>query len=427
MKKYLSVFFIICFILSFFSACAKPKLPDPEEDELNFLGSKFTVITTNAVLFKKAGETAANDRFNQRLYDIQNKFNLVFEEKYSHYPEMDCITGSMTGNFVADMIICPPSHLYEIYKINAGIPIEDILDDPDNIKYGTPSLIAGSVFAGKQYGIFPYLHDTPPDIAGVLSLNMDYVSEFNLPDPHEMIENGEWDWEHFKAFLESATFSDGTDKYCGIHLSTDRNAQNAYATFIFSNGGSMIKFTEAGYKVAFDSAEAIEAMEFIASVFASPYADSPKQKDTKYFFTFGYPIFDSEEDEMHVMPAPFGPHGSPDTVSAIMYAVDYWNFPIFSIFSKAETAIVTEELFEPLSALYPNGWKDYVKDNVFYDDTDYEYFCRAADNIHYIEDIILEDLYSTFPRVVSGEYSLQSSIDSIKDSVQILIDEKYNH
>lgn len=431
MKRYLSVFFLICFMLSFFSACAKPKLPDSENDDnLDFHGSEFTVImSVFSSLFKSAGVTAANDRFNQRLYDIQNKYNLVFNENRVDNVAMSFISGSLTGTVKADMVYDAPLNLYEMYKINSLIPADEIINDIHEGKYGTAKFTDATVFNGRQYGVFPYLHDSPPNISGLLALKMDIVDEFGLIDPHEYIESEEWDWEHFRRFLENATFSDGSNQYVGMVLSGYRNGINAYATFIYSNGGKLMDYTSmSGYKAVIDSPEAIEAMEFISSLFATPYADCPARNDEATYVTeLGIPSFQSEEHEIHALRVPYGPNGSPDDISAIMYDCRFWAFPVFSSYSTDEVYTITDELFEPLSELYSNGWKDYILDNYFYDDSDYDYYCRAADNINFVDGSIFEDLfYPTFQRVIGGSETVRSSLESLIGSVQTLIDEKYN-
>ncbi len=433
MKKFFSTFLLACIILSLFSACAKPQVPDIEESEseLDFHGGKVVVYMDlyNNLFKPVAGATAADDRMNQRLYDIQNKYNLVFAEEVTDNPALTFMTGSLTGNFTADIVIDGPAELYEIYKIDSLVPTEEIIENPKDNKYGTPKLIEAAIFHGKQYGVLPYLHDTPPDIAGLLSLKMDYVKEFNLNDPHEIIEAGEWDWEHFRQYLTEATFSDGDIDYAGMVLSGRRNSCNSFAPFILSNGGSMIKYSEAGgYQVAFNSPEAIEAMEYISSVFSSPYADCPAVDEKKYIITLGSPSFKATEDEIHVLRVPYGPKGSPDTISSIFYDFNFWAYPIFTIYAANELSAITNDLFEPLSDIYPNGWKDYVMDNYFYDTQDYEYYCIAADNALYIDnDLFGNTFFPLLQRINSGTDSVQASIESLTDLVQSRLDEKYNH
>lgn len=430
MKKFICMALLICFILSAFSACGKKSVPGDFEDDtdINFHGSDFTFYVSHYGLFKTSGKTASNDRFNQRLYDIQDKYKLVVKEVYQENLPMSFMSGLMTGNLVADVVVDIPLCLYDLYTLNTLIPVADIIDDVSESKYGPKSLIEGAIFKDTQYGIYPYLHDTPPNIGGLLQLNMTYVNDLGLSDPHEIIEAGDWDWEHFRQYLEDVTFSDGDDKYVGLHLDGYRNGINAFATFIFSNGGSIMKYSSAtGYQTAIDSPEAVEAMEYIMSLFASPYADCPGDDKTKYIISLGVPSFTASTNEYHALRAPYGPNGSADTISAIMYDCTLWAFPIFSIYDNEEVYTVIDELFNPLSDLYPNGWKDYVKDNYFYDDEDYEYYCLAADNVHFVDSNMFEELfYSSLRGILNGAETVQSSLEPLKNSIQSLIDEKYN-
>lgn len=430
MKKTISVLLLLCISLCLFSACNKNELPSFDDDtELNFHGGLFTVYTyIYSPLFLEKGASASNDRFNQRLYDIQEEYGIVFKEEYVDTMSMAFITGSLTGTLVADVVIDDPQELYDLYKINTLIPVEEIIENYKDYKFGTDNMAEGATFAGKQYGVFPYVHDTPPSISGLLSLNMDYVNEFNLSDPHEIIEAGEWDWEHFRSFLVESTFSDGNNKYVGLVLAGSRNSSNSFAPFIYSNGGTMVGYSETlGYHVTFDSDAAVEAMEFVASIFSSPYADCPSANETEYILALGVPRFNNPEHEIHALRIPYGPNGSPDTISSIFYTSNYWAFPIFSVYDGEEKSVIVNEIFDPLSDDYPNGWKDYIMDNYFFDTQDYDYYCLATDNAHFIDDDLYGNLfYPALLNIKAGSETVQSLLDTLVSTVQERLDEKYN-
>jgi multiple sugar transport system substrate-binding protein len=133
-------------------------------------------------------------------------------------------------------------------------PMEYLTFDPESGESGGP------------------LWGLPRDVSTmVLYLNMDLINEAGAPDPRELAEAGEWNWDSFLEVAQAVTDLGGGIKGYG---------QNAwwgpYGYWINAAGGSF--FNEDRTACAVDSPEAVQGLEFFSSLYnqydvAVPYGE----------------------------------------------------------------------------------------------------------------------------------------------------------
>ena len=107
MKKTLSLLLLLCFSLSFFSACAKNDFPFGGDDEkLNFHGSTITIATGNYLWSfpPVRGTSASEDRILDRFAETEKKFNYKTDFILDINPAMQFLSAALTGSMQVDFL-----------------------------------------------------------------------------------------------------------------------------------------------------------------------------------------------------------------------------------------------------------------------------------------------------------------------------------
>ncbi len=431
MKKALSLSLLIALSLSLFSACAtKPDILINEEDSLDFAGGKVVIAVSDCIhdFPPQKGGTASEDRLLDRLAETEKKFNLEFDYMKNINPSTTFLSGAFSGGLQADLLYTCNKQLHDAYQINTILPAENVISDPESEKWASPAIAAKGLYGGKIYGIFPNYWEFAPDILGLLNTDMDILSEYQIDDPHEIIEAGEWNWDNFREFLRKTTFTDGERKYVGMDI--NRNGVASLFPFVLSNGGSFITQSNGRTVLNINSPEAAEAYEFIAGLGADGLiVETYDSSEVKTVTSSGGPQT-SEEINIAQFRFPYGPKGNKDTVSTLTTDIRLWAFPIFSVYTEEEIGELAEFMFEPLSKSFPNGWKDTVNDNIFYYESEFEYYLKGVEQSEYIDMYIFIDSFTLYSKsileILRNDQSSVNAIDSIYEVISKDIDEHYN-
>lgn len=434
MKKTVSLFVIACILLTLVSCAKRTVIIDDDDDVLDFNGGTIQVYMNRWTgQVEKKGGSASSDREYDRIVETEKKFNFTFEYCRFESTANAFLAGALSGNLRADILKNSPLEIYNAYAINALIPVENIVNDVSSTKWKSAGQQDCGILNGTRYGIFPYYWESSPSISGFININMTVLQSYDITSPHEIIEAGEWDWEHFKDFLKQTAFTDGTTKWEGLGMFA--SAGETMLPFILGNGGHYIIYDNGRYKLDIDSEESLEALRFAQSL-----VDEELMNDiivdnvdffnsTRWMLASGH-VMTSEDFDMANVRYPYGPHGNKDTVSTITNGDTLYAFPIFSVYGESELGEVVEYLFEPLSDLYPNGWKDIYEDNVFFYHEDYEYYLRSVDDATYLDNAALTDSYFSFRGamrdVLFSRSTPEVAVESVMESIQAEIDEKYN-
>lgn len=443
MKRFISLLIIAVLMLSLF-ACGKPAEPDfgDDDDSLNFGGSKFIILQEwyTSPLQPKRGENASDDRMLDRFLEVEKKYNLVFDYPLVESIPVYLLGRSLAGNCQTDLVEIGNASLYELFLNNMVLPVADIITDIDDDKWGSPSLGEKTTYFGTRYGFFANKWDNCPSMGGWLTCNLDNFDKYNVTNPHEYLENGEWDWEHLRIMLRQATVNDGDNSfigllYDGIYMGTD-----IVIPAILSNGGYLFIKNGGSIDIGLNNPEAIEAIEFTVSLMDEGIAEvGPAGKagdiwdeGQRWMVASGGGAPSSEKWNLTAIRYATGPKGDPNAVTAYMSGRGvFWGFPIFSAYNETDIYAVVNDIFEPFDYdYYPNGWKDYIEDVAPFEGDDYEYFLRAADEAFVYNTVVLDKSSADVETVLSNIYrrgeSITASVESIIDLFKQDVAEHYN-
>lgn len=437
MKRVLAILFIIGITFSVFSACSKKKASVSEDEEdLDFCGGTI-VIARGSYTWRftlASGGEATGERELKRFDDTEEEFNCVLEFRENINPSTLFLTAALSGGLQVDFLFTGNDQIYQTYLINTLLPIEAVIDDPESDKWRSPASKAIGLYGGKMYGFFPNYWESSPSVGGIINVNMDLLEEYNIGDPFELIEAGEWDWEHFRTFLEQVTFTDGDRQWFG--MASGYNGHVAcYFPFVLANGGSFLKEENGIYSLNINSTEAMEAYDYVAELTSKglitdvPVDDPEYLNGGKWMVTSGGPET-STKYMINQVRYPYGPHGDKDTISTISLGFNLFAFPIFSAYNEDEIGEVAEYMFEPLGNVYENGWKDTLLQNVFYHEEECEFYIDGIEKAEYIDMDIFRDSYllldDALKSIANGSQYPSFAIDSIFDVINEDIDAKYN-
>lgn len=444
MKRTILILLSCTIVFSLFS-CTKskaPYIPNDDQDELNFYGESFVILkewyTTG--LNGKRGLNASTDRLLDRFEETEDKFNLIFViESIDNIPTY-MLGKSVAGNLHADLLELKNSSLFEAYNLEMILPVSDVISDVNDEKWGSVAYGNSTLFNGTRYGFFANMWDDAPELCGWLECNLDNFDKYNVTNPHEYLENGEWDWEHLKILLRQATVSDGDNSFVGLLYDGIYMGTEIIIPAILSNGGSPIKYVGGRYTNGFDAPEAIEAIEFtlelieegIAEIGPSGSAGDIWRDGRRWMVAYSFGTPQSTEWRLSPIKYPTGPNGDPNAVTAFINGRGtVWGFPIFSIYNEEDLYAVVNDLFAPLdSEYYPNGWKDYIEDTVIFEGDDYQYFLKAADEAFVYNTIVLDKsstiIEDTFQSIIYQRISISSALESISEIFSEDIEELYN-
>jgi multiple sugar transport system substrate-binding protein len=189
----------------------------------------------------------------------------------------------MSGAPFADMVRLDLKWVPGLVAGGYLTPIDDFVNVNDESLLPDAVKQAGKV-GGKQYGFTDSFNQN-----GGLYYNKRMFADAGLPDPYELQVKGEWTWE---AFLNAAkaltidTNGDGTVDQYGLSAGQVLLAEH----LIYSNGGKIVD-ADAG-TVAFDSPEAMEALQFLNELYnvhkVVKMNEGDDWLDPKNFFTQGH-------------------------------------------------------------------------------------------------------------------------------------------
>ncbi len=446
MKKIFTPIIIFCLFLSLISCSQKKPIFEEDDSEINFHGNTFTVYSAGVWLSDKRqrGGSASGDRSLDRIEQIEKKYNVKIRNESDENLQTKILSLTLNGGGGCDLLSCGNDALFTFYNMNILTPFEEIgVRDHEDIKFGIPSLLVEGTFGGKQYGVTNYLGDSIPSINGFITINMNLLEELGMDDPHEYVEKGSWDWQNFRTVLQQGTFNDGEIDHVGMISDSMLGGVAAFFPATIANGGYIIKEVDGVYKTGIFDSNAIEAMEFMTGLVADGLIHIQggtawdiwiEGKTWPMINNSG--VYSSSDITYSLVRFPYGPHGNPDIVAAYSINRGYYAFTILSGFGNDEIGIIIDDLLDPLDAsLYPEGWKDYAVDNVFYSNIDYETYMTGLETMNYYP---IGVLYGTNPwsnkgevedalyNILLGRGSIQTEIDAVRDILIDAINEQMN-
>ncbi len=444
MKRLFALIILVPLFLMMIS-CGKATEIIDTDTEINFLGNTFTVYSQDMWLYNKKDRvtSASIDRFISRIEETEKEYNVKIRNEVDNI-ETKILALTLNGGSGCDMFFCGNDHLFTFFNLGILTPFSEIeVKNHQSEKFGIPSLLVEGTFGGTQYGIINYFGDSIPTIYGLMQINEGMLNSLSLTDPHEYVEQGEWTWDNLHRELIKGTFSDGESEHIGMLSERLLGGIHAFLPAIISNGGHIIKYADGIYETGLDDEKSIEAIEFMTELYNEGLisivggdAWLPWLENGNWLFVNDVRM--TGTSDRVIVRFPYGPSGNPDIVAAYSMNRDYYSFSLMlSVFESSDIGIIVDDLFEPLDAsIYPEGWKDYAIENLFYSDSDYETFMTGLNTLNYYPIGILYgtnmwnhtgEIEDALYRILEGHGSAQSEINAIKETLNNMVNKSLNN
>lgn len=372
-------------------------------------------------------DSASADRKAKHIKKLETDLNLKVE--YKIIEANSVLSDVLAGHRTADLLTLYPHYLYEHYRSGLLMPFEELSGiDSEDEKYGPAKLLEQVTFGGKRYGAYYYLWESPPNLNGVLLTNEDILSASpGIVHPREHIENGSWDWETFRSILSALTVTEDGEKRYGLGVVNEipSAATNLALVSILSNGGDIIRFENGRYASGLYDTETIQGLDYARSLIADGVCQIQTEGFTEGFADGKYPIYlaegfaevpaDSRVQEYGMITFPKGPSAKADSVGAFHSDTSFVGICSGTIFDESDLSVIIDRLFDGFEdSPYPDGWKSYCADNVFFYQTDIDNFIYAIENASYLNIGIFKEKDNDFGKLFS---ELEKSFQDILDGV----------
>ena len=386
----------------------------------------------------------AGDMIHKRLNDLTETYGCTFEVIPWEDGSGRILTETAAGYNSIDFL---DSHAQnggiQLYRANLLYALDEIpnIDLSDN-KFGTSRFLQYGIFDGRYYGFYQYAWEFPPEYHGVIHFNSDMLRTLGLATPHDLMENGQWDWANFKEYLLSIQSAAATASYeddfipfiCGTSYSADAIG------FMFANGLQMIDGTNGNYTFGFDNAAGLAAVEFLADLYKEGlyvtrgHAEFVKEKKSalmsheSYFSTH----YNEKSSSNDYLPAqdyaygmirfPHGPNGDETSVSGYVHHGRRLNWVLNCSGHEVEDiGLVMNFVFATLDG--SEGWSGLLKNQIFYSINDLDEYSYMLENINFNYDgMFLEKGYDSWiadvSSAISGRKSVSEAFEASRDAIQ---------
>jgi len=250
------------FLITAVAGCSKPPVKDAATptptpaptEEVRDLGGRTIRMSAFWDEKPKAG-TPDGDKLIARMAELEKKYNCKFEflntpfdktsEKYA--------ASVMAGDPFAEIVATDARWFLGLAGKGFVTPLNDLID-LKNTKWD-PMTIKATTLNGKVYG----MRAGKMEPNGMFFFNKKIFSTDGLPNLYELQKNKQWTWDKFREIAKKATKdTDGDgkiDQWGFGHINGD-------LAFIVSNGGISIDSSAQKPKVALNTPEAVQALEF---------------------------------------------------------------------------------------------------------------------------------------------------------------------
>jgi multiple sugar transport system substrate-binding protein len=430
------------------------KLPPVDMGGYEFVFLAMTDFET--YFYPEVGVTAIGDKILARYKETENKFNCVMNvsARSADAPTQYIQASALSGEKFADLLDTHASVLYTNREY--FVPLNGLENfDINNKKWGPPQYLDTAEFYGKNYGFMAYYWGMPyPQYIGNLYFLPKLMQEFDLPNPQEVYEKGNWNWDSFREYSRKLTTVDNADKNnntYGFVLSDEMKLPRA---FVISNGAEQIKFDEASGKYVYGLTDkrAQDALTFINDMLKEGIGFYTQNDDFLKAFTMFinrkvgfFEAFNKTtfiNDEIHLaslkedyswLPYPCGPEGTYGKSTA-----QFWLTARFLglLDNKDEEMLnydvtLINDIFEPLKDETTESWKTYIQRNFFYDDLSFKYYIELFEGGHPdYSAVAYEAVWTTIPgayrKIFLGKQTVAEALNSIENTVNSALDTTLN-
>lgn len=371
---------------------------------------------------------------------IEEKYNCKIE--YVSIPFEGYISklnaSVLSGEPMADIVYIEARTLPALTEADIIIPVDGFFDFSDP-KW--PSIIKQTgQYAGKQYGFASYSWDG----AGIY-YNKEMIEKAGIPDPFDLQEKGEWNWD---TFIETArattkdTDGDGAIDQWGL-------SDQIYYMFnpiVLSNDGDFIKITDDGRaQYMLDTPNAIEALQFVSDLYNKYKVVMPPVEEYEWFdapraFTQGkVAMFHGQQwdgvdfkksfnTEYGFVAFPKGPKAQ-DHIAPIHTEAKVYVMPKGTRHPK-EAAMIFEELFSFDKEVNLSGFRGWMSPGLYSN----KYYA-TVDKIYGRGKLTLYSGFQTYEqtlkntlveKLIKGNMPADAFVKEFKEDFQKALDSEFN-
>lgn len=361
-------------------------------------------------------------------------------EKYNTELQFEVIPwGDIQNNITASIIAGEPIadvFLLDRYRAFPSMVQNDLLEPIDEIlslddpKYPWPEKMReiGS-YNGKTYGFATGL-----GAGGGIYYNKAIFAKEGLPDPHELVDKGEWTWETFLDIAKRATKdTDGDGKIDQYGLAASPN--NFIPAFMASNGADFTRMENGKLVFDADSKNAMEVAHFWNDLFNVHKVVAPNESGEWMYYIDAFNegniamrygeawegggIRENLGNDYAFVYIPIGP--KMDTYSNALANVSFWFVP------KGADPDAVRIYAEYLWSYAPEpGEVDEYTESRFVDERSLEIYLDMVNYLTALDWQGIPDFAPTmneaFNKIARGEETPETAIASVKPVAEGLLD-----
>jgi ABC-type glycerol-3-phosphate transport system substrate-binding protein len=424
--------------------------PEPQRD---FGGAEFTIASHWAVyMFPEVGASDVGDKMLNRYTEIEEKYNCTISYITGTPEEFNngFTSAAAAGLKYADVI---ETNLFWLRPFVAAGYLEP-LENVEDLKLEDDATWLGlaktaSTFEGKTYGVdWTTWYNKLPNVAYILYFNKRLLEEKNQPNPYELFDKGEWNWENFREIAKNVSDPvNEIDGIVGLDMMIEMSA-------IRSNGVREVNVDENGkYLFGLADERAYEALEFVKNIIHvdKSYGDYYDGRSMgvawtlpitrflegqagflsyhTHMFEFGFLL--NMVDDYGFIPFPRGPKGRSDYNAALTAHTRTFSIPV-TVEDKDMAGFILRQIAQPLEGSTADSWKENAQRVHFRDQEGFEHYYKSvqmADKDYY-EVFGPINLGETIQRLLSVTRDRSATpaeaIGGLRSLMQIELDEAFN-
>lgn len=277
LKKILSIGLAALILLSF-AGCGSKDDPAAGKDGESEQTKDYSMLegyvfklqqqkNPESVLYCYDLETPVGDTMKSHFAKVEADLGVTFEIT-SHAEEATLQTEMAAGSCTAEVINSSGNNRLFTYA-DAGLLESynnylDTIDYLNSTKYGYPNQLECAMIASEAYAICPTLWPETVSISnGIIIFNGDILTELDLGDPRQYLEDQSWTWDTFLQLITDATHQSGEDKVYGYCTNAIETAHLA----LLSNGVQTIIKDGESIGTDLTSQKCIDAIEFVQNLY----------------------------------------------------------------------------------------------------------------------------------------------------------------
>lgn len=408
----------------------------------NLDGFTFTygVIVTDDTVLGYLPDSLFADAVKVRLDEIEKKLNCTIKINHdSHTATL--FASTMAGSFYCDAIMEGSNGIVSLMRsgILVGIStLSDYIDYTDTFKWGTKNMLEALFWQDDLYAVLPA--SWPELLYGnsgyPVLVNENLIATMGATDPREYVEDKSWTWDRLEEVLDLYTTELNGVKVYGMSVHPPYYGE----MFMRSNGNRLVEVDDNGEYICgwyTESAKAaysrgVDIMYVTHKNCFYPAWDNATTSQafingqavlypTWSFYVVGSEALSYQMDNLGLVPFPWGPNADPDVYPSVHEGLSYVIAIPYSSSDVEASAIVLNELYEPLPGYETEeDIVAYLSKYDFFDPRDAKVFLNMFQNTQYA-------FYEEGARIVSEALSdgdsLARGLEANEDIYESLFEE----